>query len=56
MQRFCSVFTDLANAYRGTSSDHPVPQGKQDLTAIDEVHVIALLIVVFTIGGLPVQR
>lgn len=50
------MFTDLANAYWGTSSDHPVPQGKQDLTAIDEVHVIALLIVVFTIGGLPVQR
>uniref|UniRef100_A0A0D9XCF0 Rab3-GAP regulatory subunit N-terminal domain-containing protein n=1 Tax=Leersia perrieri TaxID=77586 RepID=A0A0D9XCF0_9ORYZ len=46
---------NLANADWGTASDHSMPQGKQDLTAINKVHLIAILIILFTIGGLSVQ-
>lgn len=45
----------LADADWATSPNNPMPQGKQDLAAVDEVLVVVGILVVYTVGGLLVQ-
>ena len=45
----------MADADWATSPNNPMPQGKQDLAAVDEVLVVVGILVVYTVGGLLVQ-
>ncbi|KAL6592375.1 hypothetical protein ACP70R_049428 [Stipagrostis hirtigluma subsp. patula] len=49
------IIEGLANADRITPLNHPMPQGKQNLTTLDEVLILAILVVILPTGGLLVQ-